>query len=64
MCWRTRLRTLGILGAMILSPFTLAADGPRTATVCASAADDCTEEMDSVCLQAGGGLSVDSAQRP
>lgn len=63
MCWKTGIRTVGILGVLILSPFNLSADGPRAATVCASAADDCKEETDSFCLHADGVLSLDKVQR-
>jgi len=62
MCWRTRLRTVGILGVLLLSPFSLSADGPRAATVCANVADVCELELGSVCVQAGGDVSLDKAK--
>lgn len=63
MCWKSKLRTVGILGALTLSPFTLSADGPGAATVCARAADNCKQETDSICLQADGALSLDNVLR-
>lgn len=63
MCWKTGLRTVGVLVALILSPFTLSADGRVAATVCASAVDDCEYEAGSVCVQDDGILSLDKKQR-
>lgn len=63
MCWKIGIRTVGILGVLILSPLTLSPDGPGAATVCANAADDCKQETDSFCLQADGVLTLDKVQR-
>lgn len=63
MCWKTGVRTVGILGVLVLSPFTLADNGPGAATVCASVADECVQETGSVCWEVGGAVTVDHGQR-
>lgn len=63
MCWKTGLRTVGILGILVLSPFTPSVDGRAAATVCASAVDDCVEETGSICWKPGGVPSLDNVRR-